>query len=49
MFLKFLTPETIKLLRSAKSRMTKDENGEKVPYLEITAVSPVHFNIVNNN
>ena len=49
MFLNFLTPETIKLLSSTKSRMTKVENGENVTYLEITAVSLVHFNIVNDN
>ena len=25
-------PETMKLLESAKSKITKDENGEDVPY-----------------
>ena len=29
--------------------MTRDENGENVPWLEITEVILVHSNIVNNN
>ena len=37
-YLKPLTPETMKLLGSTKSKITKDENGEYVPYLEITEV-----------
>ena len=36
-------------LRSTKSKVTKDKNGEKVPHLEITEVMLVHCNIVNNN
>ena len=28
--------------------MTKIENGENVPHLEITEVVLVHYNIVNN-
>ena len=35
-FLELLTPETIKLLGGTKSKITEDENGENVPYLEIT-------------
>ena len=34
-YLKLLTPETMKLLGSTKSKMTKDKNGENVPHLEI--------------
>ena len=34
-YLKLLTPETIKLLGSTKSKITKNENGEKGPNLEI--------------
>ena len=45
----FLTPETMKLLGSTKSKITKDENGENVPHLELTEVVLVHCNIVNNN
>ena len=48
-YLKLLTPETIKLLRSTKSKITKDENSENVPYLEITDVVLAHCNIVTNN
>ena len=39
----------MKLLGSTKSKITKDENDENVPYLEITEVVLVHCNIVNNN
>ena len=38
----------MKLLESTKSKITKDENGENVPHLEITEVALVHCNIVNN-
>ena len=30
-------------------KITKDENGENVPHLEITEVLLIHCNIVNNN
>ena len=39
-----LTSETIKLLRSTKSKITKNENGKNLPDLEITLV---HCNSVN--
>ena len=42
-------PETIKLLGSTKRKITKDENGENVPYLEITEVVLTHCNTVNND
>ena len=42
-------PETIKLLGSTKSKVTKDENGKNVPPLEITEVILVHCNNVNND
>ena len=42
-------PETIKLLRSTKRKITKDENGENVPYLEITEVVLTHCNTVDND
>ena len=35
-YLELLTSETMKLIGKAKSKITKDKNGEKVPYLEIT-------------
>ena len=39
----------MKLLGSAKSKITKDENGENVPQLEINEVVLVHCNKVNND
>ena len=44
----FLIPETIKLLGSTKDEITKDENCENVPNLEITEIVIIHCNIVNN-
>ena len=38
------TPETIKLLRSTKTRITENKNGEHEPHLEITEVALVHCN-----
>ena len=34
-YLELLTQETMKLLGSTKSKITKDKNGENVPNLEI--------------
>ena len=48
-YLEHLIPETTKLLGSTKSKITKDENGENVPHLEMTEGVLVHCNIVNNN
>ena len=48
-YLELLTPETMKLLGSSKSKITKDENGEDVPNLEIVEVVLVHCNLVNND
>ena len=39
----------MKLLGSTRSKITKDENGENVPHLEITKVVLIHCNIVNND
>ena len=47
--LKILTKETMKLLGSTEDKITKDENGENVPHIEITEVVLVHCNIVNND
>ena len=41
--------ETMKLLGSTKSKITKNGNGENVPNLEITEVVLIYFNILNNN
>ena len=48
-YLELLTPETMKLLGSTKSKITKNKNGENVPHLEIVELVLIHFNIVNNN
>ena len=39
----------MKLLGNTKSKITRDQNGENVPHLEITEVILVHCNIVNND
>ena len=47
--LQLLTPKTMKLLGSTKSKVTKDDNGENVLYLQITEAVLLHCNIVNND
>ena len=47
--LELLTPETMKLLGSTESKITKGKNGENVPHLDITEVVLVHCNLVNND
>ena len=37
-YVKLLTPETMNLLGSTKSKIAKDKNGENVPDLEVTEV-----------
>ena len=48
-YLELLTPETMKLLGSTKSKISKEKNGENVPHLEITELVLIQCNIVNNN
>ena len=36
--LELLTPGTMKLLQGTENKITKDENGENVPHLEIIKV-----------
>ena len=48
-YLELLTPETVKLLGSTESRITKDKNGENVPHLEVAALVLVHCSLANNN
>ena len=48
-YLELLTSETMKLLGSTKSKLTKDESSENVPHLEIVELVLIHCNIVNNN
>ena len=48
-YLELLTPKTMELLGSTENKITKDKNGENVPYLEIKKVVLVYCNIVNND
>ena len=48
-YLELLTHETMKILESTKSKITKNGNRENVPNLEITEVVLVYCSIVNNN
>ena len=48
-YFELLMSETMKLLGSNRSKITKDENGENVPHLEITEVVLFHYRIVNND
>ena len=48
-YLELLTPETMKLLGSTESKITKEKNGENVPHLEIVELVLVHCNLVNND
>ena len=48
-YLELLTFETMKLLGNTKKKITKNEHGENILYLEITEVVLVHCNTVNNN
>ena len=44
-----LSPETMKLLRSAKNDFDKGKDGEDVPKLESVEVILLHCNLVNNS
>ena len=44
-----LTPETMKLLGSAKKDVDSDKNSENVPKLESVEVVLVHCNLVKND
>ena len=48
-YLELLRPETMKLLGSTESKITKDKNGENVPHLEVVELVLVHCNLVNND
>ena len=39
----------MKLLGSTKRKITKDENGENVLYLETNKVALIYSNVVNNS
>ena len=48
-YLELLTPETMKLLGSTESKITKDKNGENFPHLEVVELVLVHCNLHNND
>ena len=48
-YLELLTPATMKLLGSTKSKVTKDKNGENLPHLEVVELVLVHCSLVNND
>ena len=48
-YLEILTPETMKLFESTKSKITKNKTDENDPYFEINEVVLAQCNIVNNN
>ena len=48
-YIELLTPETMALLASAESNLTKDKNGENVPHLEVVELVLVHCHLVNND
>ena len=48
-YLELLTPETMKLLGSTESKITKNKNGEDVPHLEVVELVLVPCNLVNND
>ena len=48
-YLELLTPETMKLLGSTESKITRDKNSENLLHLEIVELLLVHCNFVNND
>ena len=48
-YLEILAPETMKLLGSTESKITKDKNGENVPHLEVVELLLVLCNLVNSD
>ena len=48
-YIELLTTQTMKLPGSTKNKITKNENGENVPHLEIAKVVLVDCIIANND
>ena len=48
-YLELLTPETMKLLGSTESKITKNKNGENVTHLEVFELVLVHYSLVDND
>ena len=47
-YLELLMPETMKLLGSTESEITKDKNGKNVPHLEIVELILIHCKSCNS-
>ena len=48
-YLELLIPETMELLGSTKSKITKDKNRENLSHLEVVELVILHCSLVNNN
>ena len=48
-YFELLTLETMKVLGSTESKITKDKNGKNVPHLEVVKLVLFNCNLVNNN
>ena len=48
-YLELLTPETMKLLGTTKSKINENKNGENMLRLEITEAVLIRSNIVTND
>ena len=48
-YLELLTPETMKLLESTESKITKNKNGQNVPHLEVVELVLVYCKLANND
>ena len=48
-YLELLTSETMKLLGSTETKITKYKNGKNAPHLEVIELVLFHCNIINNN
>ena len=48
-YIELLATETMKLLGSTESKITKDKKGENIPHLEVVELVLVHCNLVNND
>ena len=48
-YFELLIPETMKLLGSTESKITKDKNGKKISHLDIVELVLVQCNFVNND
>ena len=48
-YIELLTPETMKVLGSTESKITRNKNGENVSHLKVAELVLVHSNLVNND